>query len=417
MTVISPIRSGKTDSLKELLGSIHDNRERAAILPFDEMPELHFARFFVIDETKDLDGNPLAPKLAYLANIDAPQEAHFETLVERGSEGLDRIYELCEAYPAPGQRNRDTRLAFLRKHRVKTQAFYVNGIGRSVKQIRQEAELREAIENFLDGQDWRDSNPAVVRAAVQDYVRREHFLAWALSPAQPPTLSFRLKEALDLILHLLLALLLLPLILMMTPFFLILLRYHEERDVPDRSAATKESIRAARADEDFGVQNQIIAIGHFKRGLFRQITAAVILRVTNWALRHYFVHGKLSGLSTIHFARWVRFDGRHRMFFVSNYDGSLEAYQNDFIDLAASGLNAIFSSGDGFPYTRFLHLEGIRDEQAYKRFLPTRQIPSQVWYSAYPEDSVININDNTKIRKDLFSHLDREATEEWLRLF
>ena len=47
---------------------------------------------------------------------------------------------------------------------------------------------------------------------------------------------------------------------------------------------------------------------------------------------------------------------------------------NDFIDKAAWGLNAIFSNGDGFPRTSFLFCGGIRDEKAYKRFLPTRQV-------------------------------------------
>ena len=73
------------------------------------------------------------------------------------------------------------------------------------------------------------------------------------------------------------------------------------------------------------------------------------------------------------------------MFFSSNYDGSLESYMNDFIDKAAWGLNAIFSNGDGFPRTSFLFCGGITDEQAYKRFLPTRQVPSRVWYSAYKQ--------------------------------
>ena len=53
-----------------------------------------------------------------------------------------------------------------------------------------------------------------------------------------------------------------------------------------------------------------------------------------------------------------------------------------FIHKAAWGLNAIFSSGDGFPRTCFLFCGGITDEQAYKRFLPTRQVQSAVWYSA-----------------------------------
>lgn len=414
LSVIAEIEAGRSEELKARLGTVSGNRGRPPILPFERLTGLHFARLFVTDPATTLDGEPLAPKLVYLANLDAPVERHLDELAALGNEGLDTIFAHCLGYPAEGQRNRESRIRFLRRQQVRTQAFYVNGIGRSVEQIRQEAELRRRIEGFLDGEPPGRS-PEEARAAIQRFVQGEPDLAWAREEAEPPALSFRLREALDLVLLPLVVLLLLPLLLLAAPFFLLLLRWHEERDVPDRSSASRESIRAARADEDFGVQNQIVALGQFKRGWFRQLVAGSILRFTDWACRHYFVEGALSGLRTLHFARWVRLDGRHRMFFVSNYDGSLEAYQNDFIDKAASGLNAIFSSGDGFPYTRFLFLNGIRDEQAYKRFLPTRQVLTQVWFSAYPELSVINVNNNARIRRDLFRNLSREATRAWLR--
>ena len=105
--------------------------------------------------------------------------------------------------------------------------------------------------------------------------------------------------------------------------------------------------------------------------------------MADYAVRHIYNRGTLSGLNTIHFARWVSLDDNKCTFFSSNYDGSLESYMNDFIDKAAWGLNAIFSNGDGFPPTAYLFCGGITDEKAYKRFLPTRQVPSRVWYGAY----------------------------------
>ena len=108
-------------------------------------------------------------------------------------------------------------------------------------------------------------------------------------------------------------------------------------------------------------------------------------------------------------------DGRRRLFFTSNYDGSLESYMDDFIDKAAWGLNAIFSSGDGFPRTCFLVCGGITDEKAYKRFLPTRQVQSQVWYSAYPHLTTKNIANNAAIRQGLSGQMNEEDTRTWLR--
>jgi hypothetical protein len=134
-------------------------------------------------------------------------------------------------------------------------------------------------------------------------------------------------------------------------------------------------------------------------------------------VRHIYNRGSLSGLNTIHFARWTPLDGGQRMFFSSNYDGSLESYMNDFIDKAAWGLNGIFSNGDGFPRTSFLFCGGITDEKAYKRFLPTRQVQSRVWYSAYPHLTTKNLANNAAIRKGLSDRLNADETKAWLARF
>jgi hypothetical protein len=90
---------------------------------------------------------------------------------------------------------------------------------------------------------------------------------------------------------------------------------------------------------------------------------------------------------------------------------------NDFIDKAAWGLNAIFSNGDGFPRTAFLFCGGITDEIAYKRFLPTRQVQSRVWYSAYPHLTTKNIANNAEIRRGLSDALDTKGIQTWVRRF
>ena len=97
-----------------------------------------------------------------------------------------------------------------------------------------------------------------------------------------------------------------------------------------------------------------------KPGLFRRATATVVLGVVNFGTRHLFNRGSLTGVKTIHFARWVFLDGKRRIIFASNYDGSLESYMGDFIDKVAWGLNAVFSNGVGYPRTSWLVAGGAQ---------------------------------------------------------
>ena len=72
-------------------------------------------------------------------------------------------------------------------------------------------------------------------------------------------------------------------------------------------------------------------------------------------------------MKTIHFARWVFIDGKRRMFFASNYDGSLESYMDDFIDKVAWGLNLVFSNGVGYPRTQLARASAARGTSSRSR--------------------------------------------------
>jgi hypothetical protein len=76
----------------------------------------------------------------------------------------------------------------------------------------------------------------------------------------------------------------------------------------------------------------------------------------------------------------------------------------------------VFSNGQGYPATRWLLFGGAHDEQGFKRFLRTRQVPAQVWYSAYDDLSTGNIANNAAIRAGLARAevLSRAEAEAWL---
>jgi len=106
------------------------------------------------------------------------------------------------------------------------------------------------------------------------------------------------------------------------------------------------------------------------------------------------------------------------MVFASNYDGSLDSYMDDFINKVGFGLNVVFSNGIGYPTTNWLVLDGCKDEQKYKYVLRRHQLPTEVWYKAYPGLSVFDLKRNTLIRQGIGqSSMSDEELRQWVALF
>jgi hypothetical protein len=122
------------------------------------------------------------------------------------------------------------------------------------------------------------------------------------------------------------------------PLFALALRRQEAREPAPHVMPSRELVLRLAEQEDRGVQNQFNAVGSggvgfLKSGIVRRITADVVLRGAGFAVRHVYNHANLAGVKTIHSARWVFIDDRRRrLIFASNYDGSLEAYNDDFVD-------------------------------------------------------------------------------------
>jgi hypothetical protein len=413
VTIVADVKARSGASLKRLLTKMGKDAAGNEVLPFGELPSTHFARMMMLDPAKDLDGNPLPAHLIYMSDVDVPIEEHLEELVDLAPAGLDRILGHCHGYPERGT-GRDERLAFLRERAVKAGARYVNTVGRTLRQVRDEARLRDEIQAFLDGGDFEGVEPEAARAAIRRFVEARADLRWAIRPAPAPGPLERaadLRAALGLPLELMA---LAPVIVPLLPVWALLLRWHELGDHSPTIPPSDAHVRELAALEDFVAQNPFSAVGDRKPGLIRLVTAASVLRLVDYGARHIFNHGSLTGVKTIHFARWVFLDDRRRLIFASNYDGSLESYMDDFINQVWWGLNAVFSNGVGFPRTSWLVFGGAQNEQAFKDYLRRREVPTQVWYSAYHELTAVNIDNNAQIRAGLSGEMSREETEAWL---
>lgn len=211
--------------------------------------------------------------------------------------------------------------------------------------------------------------------------------------------------------------------------------------VADRSDVR---LRIVTELEDRGplVQNQMTHVVNVKPGMFRLALLRGVLATGNFLTHTLFVRGTLVGIPTIHFARWVLIDDNRRLLFFSNYDFSWESYLGDFIDQASDGLTGVWCNTTFFPRARIHIVTGLvrltvlvlrflpwfswlpavrvfaggaRREQEFKRWTRDHQVPTQVWYSAYPRLSVTNVNGNTEIAHGLFMPLTGDAQADWLR--
>lgn len=221
--------------------------------------------------------------------------------------------------------------------------------------------------------------------------------------------------------------------------FLARLRRREKTDSEFKGAwdsIFREQIVAREFGRD-NIQNHFCSLTKVKPGGFRRRTLQVVLWLINFAGRIYWNRGRLGEIPTIHFARWVIIprDGAHWLLFLTNYGDNWDSYLNDFIDRASNGVTAIWSNTEvvwrtaqpdggakpawqgpvGFPRSKFLILEGSRNEQPFKNYARNSQPPTRAWYQAYPTMTVRNVNDNTRQREAFCARPGAANLHEWLR--
>jgi hypothetical protein len=89
---------------------------------------------------------------------------------------------------------------------------------------------------------------------------------------------------------------------------------------------------------------------------------------------------------------------------------------DDFINKVGWGLNIIFSNFVGYPRTRWFVYDGAMIELRFKDTNRRHQIPTQVWYKAYPGLTAFDLARNTRIREGLQRRWMSEAKiRAWLR--
>ena len=425
--ITATIQAGRTEALRRLLATMNRAPGHAdpdnALVPFARFDRLHMARFTILEARTSEDSRrygiepyPWRPILAFLGDFDGDRDAMLAPLAEQAGPGLRRIFAHCEDGPDEAT----DLLAWMKARNVEPKANYVNWLGRTVRQVREEQALHESLRRRLAeivDEVGRDHVRQLRQKLLSHVEMEKHEGRLTLTPPEPTPRDWLLAHWTHKLAVPLGLLLISPLLLLALPFLALRLRMLERSDPEIFIRPDPEHHRRLGEQEDIDVTNQFNVFGDVKPGPFRRCLLQFALLLLDYTNRHVYNRGFLTRVKTIHFARWVMLDGDRRIFFASNYDGSQEAYMDDFINKVAWGLNLVFSNGVGYPRTRWLIKEGARREQVYKYTLRRHQLPSEVWYKAYPDLTAQDLWRNQRIRAGVeFRPADDAALREWLSL-
>jgi hypothetical protein len=434
LTVLAAIRPGEEERLRYILRAIGDdiNGKRLHLsagqprIDFPRSRAIHFARFAILD---DPDRGPNRKRLLYSSNYDGDLDAHLDELAALTSD-MHAIWGACEAYPGTAGF-----IGFMRAHAHEPEAFYIAFRDNTAEDVRQSIALRRRVQPLLD------AAPASSLAAIfpdgasglPDFSSSGP--AWAVEVHRVATAAGRnisaavkrLARALPVIIDLPRAVARCGFVNVFrgtqkitatidrVPAFRRVNRITRNRLPPmhsnyssvdpDNAAIPAADVTVVPEDaiesrpihdsptfrEDVITQNQLTLITDVRDGQVDRVRA--VMSAINSYSRRLAPPGSLIGVSTIHFVRWLLLDGGRRLMMVSDYDGSWESYIDEFAELILSGLDAIWETCHGYPP------DGARDVPALKRFLRSHQVPSDVFYSAYPDETILNIvNDRALVR-------------------
>ena len=172
----------------------------------------------------------------------------------------------------------------MKQHDAPAIAAYVNWRGRTVRQIREEAALYDALENYVDRNHatFHGLRPRELHEKLLTFVNAEQSAGRVILSKESPTpIGWQIKNLLHMIGFPLLGLLLSPLLLVAMPLYIFALRRLEKSDPEVCPTADQKHSENLSSFEDHDVTNQFSAMGSLKPGLVRLLTTSVVLKTVN----------------------------------------------------------------------------------------------------------------------------------------
>jgi hypothetical protein len=372
LTALFNIKPEQAVPLRTLLLEIGGDIRRNRYLRFPEFRTIHFARFVMLDHNT---------RLLFTTTYDGDISTHLQEFLDCAPEAVHLIFGRCEGFPDVNSPNYVAQFkSWVQKHSLKESAFFQAYPSRSVGEVCDAITLHKELEQALNTPE------------------SGQLLSHLGSITTPPV-----KKD-NVILKLLFA----PigwLLGKIVPLLLYILGPHMS-NARTVAPSHKVNVPYELTEREAIVQNELTIIAPIRPERLNSLKNILGIVALGTKLPS---DGTLSGVSTIHFARWVIYDEGKTLLFESNYDGAWESYIGEFIDRAASGLDAIWGCCVGYPE------RGAKDAQEFKRTIIEHQYRAEVFYSAYPRDSVKNILNDLSIYDETKKLFSRTDTADFLR--
>ncbi len=341
--------------------------------------------------------------------------------------------------------------SLLSKHHNREKTLFLASPGVTLARIREEARLREVLRDWLEAR-REDGSLGTMRldeahAAARDHVRGLADPTCAREPIPPVPgrwrrrlecaatfLFFPLFGVLGKDIHLAAEAQRTPAARLGThaalalwwiyaaPFtalallFVRLREWLEPEVVP--APASEAKLLHVESVEDAQTKNELTVWFPVKPDPIGRFLMWLTLFGSERGTRHLWTRGSLAGAENIHYARLLLADGGRRMIFMSDYEGSFDAYIDHFIGIGGKtrAVIPISSRVLGCPPTRWLYwpVEGVSFPRRWREMARSYQLQASVRYVAYPDLSANDILNHSVIRERLFAEsLSPEELKDW----
>lgn len=409
------------------------------------MPNLHFLRLLAAPPD-ERDGR--GARILLNTVHDEPLAEHLDALARAVGDLL------IEAFAGSDFRGEAADLpGFLRRRRVREDAFFIAAIGHTVPRVLAENKVREALGALVDRQDRAGASARFASAEARRLALRAEMLkdfpaALAAGPSPGATFLRLMDLAQKFIFFPLVGVLGRDMIEavgrirsrtsrafawaacglwwlyggIFSGLALAGVRLLELLE-PDIIAPLpdEEKLQYLENAEDRVPRNELTVWFPVKKSWIGRVLLRVILFGSECGVRHFWTDGRLAGAQNIHYARLAQIDGGRAMVFMSDYEGSFDLYIDHFVGIGGHhrAVVPISSRLEGCPKTRWLYLQEKPPEfrRRWKDLIRLHQLKAAVWYCAYPFLSANDILANARVCAGLFAEsLSEDEAREWLRL-